>query len=167
MPTIYFADNEETEKFIQLDKNKRALAHILLKRETSKTQEKLFKFRQENDSAQKEFEKKMLELRKDFMEEHENCKLKKSEKEDAENILTSKKSENENLREELENQLATIQKMEYEIKLMSFGPYSGFQLLIYFLGLLNLVGQFFHFFIVLGNSIFHSNNRISECCFIF
>ena len=116
MPTIYFADNEETEKFIQLDKNKRALAHILLKRETSKTQEKLFKFRQENDSAQKEFEKKMLELRKDFMEEHENCKLKKSEKEVAENILTSKKSENENLREELENQLATIQKMEYEIE---------------------------------------------------
>ena len=109
-------DNEETEKFIQLDKNKRALAHILLKRETSKTQEKLFKFRQENDSAQKEIQKQMLELRNDFMEEQGNFELKKSEKEEAELILTSKNSENENLREELENQLATMQKMEYEIE---------------------------------------------------
>lgn len=112
---LYLTDNEETEKFIQLDKNKRALAHILLKREVSKTQEKLFKFRQEKDSAQKEIQKQMLALRKDFLEEQENFELKKNEKEEAERILTSKKSENDNLREEMENQLAIMQKMEYEI----------------------------------------------------
>ena len=57
----------------------------------------------------------MLAMRKDFLEEQENFELKKNEKEEAERILTSKKSENDNLREEMENQLAIMQKMEYEI----------------------------------------------------